>query len=864
MRDNEGMATPTELQIALRHPVRFIADPDDPSRSRFVFDAPSGPIEATANEAVGPLSGGIRAVRADASVRAWATPAIVALRLMATGTLAEPGHAELEQMLDAGKAIGPTPAEGQRAVRAFLEALVADAPAVATTPQRRSRPEPPRPTIERPTSFSYRLEVTLDGGADAEAELELHVRPQHQHRASVPAATVLSRDDHHLGPAARPALLAMLERLAASWPPAKELARDGRARVTPAELGELGQGRPLVSAMANRVDVVWPEGLRHDVRATGVVSRIEDPGRPRRDHDRPRAFDSDQLFRFDWSVTIDGRRLSRAEVEELAASHSGMLHLRDRWIMVDQQQVARVLAGHGRTLDQAEALRAAVTGSVEIDGVETEVDTVGWLEDVRRRLAEQDADIAPAAQPAALRGELREYQLRGLRWMSQLVDLGLGGILADDMGLGKTLMLISLHLHLDSDEPTLVVCPASVLSTWEREIARFAPGVPVVRFHGPRRRLPDSPSGFVITTYATMRTSVDELRRHRWNLVVADEAQHVKNPGSGAARALRRIGSTARMALTGTPVENHLGELWALLDWTTPGLLGTREQFRREWSRRIERDHDGERAAELSQLIRPFVLRRRKSDPGIAPELPPKIETDHRVPLTGEQIGLYEAVVQRTMSEIAESTGMKRRGLVVRLLTQLKQICNHPAQFLHEPEARLAGRSGKLEAFDDLVEEIVDEGGAALVFTQYAQMGRLLSRRLTERSVRHDFLHGGTPVATRERMVSSFQSGETDVFVLSLKAAGTGLNLTRADHVVHYDRWWNPAVEDQATDRAHRIGQTRAVQVHRLVAEGTIEESIAELISAKRALADAVVNSGEAALTELTDAELEVLVSLRG
>ncbi len=860
--------SPTELQIALRHPVRFVVDADDASRSRFIFDTPNGPLEATANEAIGPLSGGIRALSADPSARAWASPAILALRLMATGALASPDSADLQQLLDAGRAIGPTAAEGQAAVRAFLTALVVDAPPVATTPQRRRQPEQPRPTIERPTSFAYRLDVTLTDDPDQVAELELFVRPQALNRAPVSAATVLTRDDHHLGPAARPAMTSMLERLAVGWPAATRLAVDGRTRVDAAELGALGQGRPLVSALANRVEIVWPEGLRHDVRATGIVSRVDrardhDEFDERRQHDRPRAFSPDQLFRFDWSVSIDGERLTRAEVDSLASSQSGMLLLRDRWVMVDRQQVDRVLDGHGRTLGAADALRAAVTGSLEIDGVETEVDTVGWLEDVRRRLAEQDVDIAPAIQPEALDGQLREYQLRGLRWMSQLVDLGLGGILADDMGLGKTLMLISLHLHLDPNEATLVVCPASVLATWEREIARFAPGVPVHRFHGPRRTLANAKTGFVVTTYATMRSSVEELRRHHWGLVVADEAQHVKNPGSGAAQALRRIESDARMALTGTPVENHLGELWALLDWTTPGLLGTRDQFRREWSRQIERDHDADRAAELSQLIRPFVLRRRKSDPGIAPELPPKIETDHRVPLTREQVGLYEAVVQRTMAEIEDSSGIRRRGLVVKLLTQLKQICNHPAQFLHEPEARLTGRSGKLEAFDALIEEIVDEGGAALVFTQYAQMGRLLARRLEERRVRHDFLHGGTPVSRREQMVTAFQGGEADVFVLSLKAAGTGLNLTRADHVIHYDRWWNPAVEDQATDRAHRIGQTKHVQVHRLVAEGTIEESIAELISAKRALADAVVNAGEQALTELTDAELSSLVRLR-
>ncbi len=864
MRDNGSMASSTELLLALRHPVTFKADHQDASNSRFVFNTPTGELTVTANEAIGPLSGGIRALNADPSARAWASPAILALRLMATGHLADPGPAELQQLRDAGAAIGPTPAAGQAAVHAFLAALVADAPSVATTPQRRREPEQPRPRIEHPTSFSYRLDVNLTGNGDDLAELHLWVRPQAMNRAAVAAETVLTRDDHHLGPAARDELTKMLERLAVSWPPAARLATSGKTNVSPAELGMLGQGRPLVSALANRLEVIWPDGLRQDVKATGIIGRVETDREPGfADHDRPRAFSTESLFRFDWSLSIDGTRLSRAEVEELANAQSGVVQLRDRWVMVDQQQLSKLMSGQSQSVTAVEALRAAVTGSLQVDGVDTEVDTVGWLEEVRQRLAEQDGDISAEEQPAALVGQLRDYQLRGLQWMSQLVDLDLGGILADDMGLGKTLMLISLHLRLDSPEPTLVVCPASVLATWEREIARFAPDVPVYRYHGPKRTLTEAKTGFVITTYATMRSSVAALRDHRWNLVVADEAQHVKNAASGAAKALRTIDSASRMALTGTPVENHLGELWALMDWTTPGLLGTREQFRRDWSRAIERDRDTERAAELSQLIRPFVLRRRKSDPGIAPELPPKIETDHRVLLTREQVGLYEAVTRQTMAEIEESTGIQRRGLVVKLLTRLKQICNHPAQFLREEQPRLVGRSGKLEAFEDLVSELVDEGGAALVFTQYAQMGHLLSRRLNELKINHDFLYGSTVVSKREQMVNDFQNGKTDVLVLSLKAAGTGLNLTRADHVIHYDRWWNPAVEDQATDRAHRIGQTRSVHVHRLVAEGTIEESIAELISSKRELADAVVNAGETALTELTDAELANLVMLR-
>jgi SNF2 family DNA or RNA helicase len=612
--------------------------------------------------------------------------------------------------------------------------------------------------------------------------------------------------------------------------------------------------------MARRVDVSWPPELVRELDTSVVVQRDE-----RLPADRPSSFTQAQLFRFDWQIAVGGQTLTAAEVEELAASHHGLLRVRDQWVFVERSRIERALHRTSGQISAIEALRAAVTGELQIDGEVTEVDTVGWLADVRRRLATRDPDIVPAEQPEGLDGHLREYQLQGLRWMAQLTDLGLGGILADDMGLGKTVMLIALHLARDHAAPTLVVCPASVLGNWEREIKRFAPGVPVHRYHGPRRWIEDASSGFVITTYATMRADSDLLAKHTtgWGLVVADEAQNVKNPRSRGAQALRDIPSDARIAMTGTPVENNLSELWAILDWTTPGLLGTHDQFRSQWSRRIESGRDDDAAGGLSTLIRPFVLRRRKSDPGIAPELPPKIETDHTTHLTREQVGLYEAVVRQTMTQIEQSSGIQRRGLVVKLLTQLKQICNHPAQFLRETEGKLGGRSGKLGVFDDLVSEIVAEDGGVLVFTQYAQMGRLLTRHLKDRKIDHQFLHGSTSVPAREQMVRRFQDGEVPVFVLSLKAAGTGLNLTRADHVIHYDRWWNPAVEDQATDRAHRIGQTRSVQVHRLISEGTIEESISELITSKRSLADAVVNGGEGALTELSDAELAHLVTLR-
>lgn len=854
------MPRPEQLIILLRHPVRFIAE-EDPARSHFVFDAPTGPVTATANEAVGPLSGGIRAMNAHPSVRAWATPAIIALRLMAAGALNDPAEGEQQQLRAAGENLGETPREGQQLIEAFLAALAVDAPAVATTAQRRWEPEQPRPRLEPPRTFGYRLLVTFDDGDDHVATAVLRVHPTDRNWGEYDSHQLWERDDHHFGPGAREAVTAMLERLGASWPPAlrllpgedtpPEFLRLGRD-----ELGRLASAALVTPLMANRVEVSWPAGLVRDISAMPVISRIDESP------ERQRAFGPDQLFRFDWSVSVGGQRLTRAELDELARSHSGLVRLRDRWVFIEPGRIDEMLGDRRQELDAAEALRAALTGELQIDGRTVEVDTVGWLEDVRDRLASL-GERDPIDQPANLTGELRHYQLEGLRWMNQLVDLGLGGILADDMGLGKTIMLIALHLHRAAPAPTLVICPASVLSTWEREISRFAPTESIRRFHGPQRSLHEAKDGFVITTYATMRQSADRLSEHDWGIVVADEAQHVKNAGSGTARALRRIHADARLALTGTPVENALSELWAILDWTTSGLLGTRDQFRNDWARPIERDRNQETARRLSTLIRPFVLRRRKSDPGIAPELPPKIETDHHVQLTREQIGLYEAVVRRTMAEIEQSRGIQRRGLVVKLLTQLKQICNHPAQFLRQPDGELTGRSGKLGAFDELLSEILAGGGRTLVFTQYAQLGHLLSRHLDSGQIPHAYLHGGTDIRAREAMVRRFDEGDFDVFLLSLKAAGTGLNLTRADHVIHYDRWWNPAVEDQATDRTHRIGQTMAVQVHRLIAEGTIEQSIAELITAKRALADAVVNSGEAALTELSDAELASLVRLR-
>ncbi|MCX4509736.1 DEAD/DEAH box helicase [Streptomyces sp. NBC_01619] len=671
--------------------------------------------------------------------------------------------------------------------------------------------------------------------------------------------------DDHFGPRARIDAVLALRRAARVWPPLGRLMERDVPDVLPLTEDELYEllGEAAARLGAAGVAVHWPRELARTLSAAAVV-RSPAPGSAT---DGTPFFDSEQLLRFNWQLALDGDPLTEREMDALAESHRPVVRLRDQWVVVDPDLVRKARKRELGLLGPVDALAVALTGTAEVDGETVEAVPEGALAALRDRLTEGPAVLA---RPTGLDATLRDYQLRGLAWLDLMTSLGLGGCLADDMGLGKTVTVIALHLHRAEHRgrtaPTLVVCPASLLGNWQREITRFAPGVPVRRFHGQERDLDTGPGGFVLTTYGTMRTSAEDLAAREWDMVVADEAQHVKNPFSATARALRTIPAPARVALTGTPVENNLSELWSLLDWTTPGLLGPLKSFRARHARAVENNEhvENEEAVErLSRLVRPFLLRRKKSDPGIVPELPPKTESDHPVPLTREQASLYEAVVRETMAQIETAEGIARRGLIMKLLTSLKQICNHPAQYLKEDGARLTARSGKLALLDELLGTILAEDGSVLVFTQYVSMARLISAHLTSRAIPSQLLHGATPVPERDRMVDRFQSGEVPVFILSLKAAGTGLNLTRAGHVVHYDRWWNPAVEDQATDRAYRIGQTQPVQVHRLIAEGTVEDRIAEMLLAKRALADAVLGSGEAALTELTDRELADLVSLR-
>ncbi|GGT23914.1 DEAD/DEAH box helicase [Streptomyces purpureus] len=663
--------------------------------------------------------------------------------------------------------------------------------------------------------------------------------------------------DEHFGPRARIDAVLALRRAARVWPPLGGLLERDVPDVLPLSEDELYEllGPAGSRLAAAGVTVHWPRDLVRSLGATAVVRPA--PGSAT---DGTAFFDSQELLRFNWQLALDGDPLTEREMDALAEAHRPVVRLRDQWVVVDPDLVRKARKRELGLLEPVDALAVALSGTADIDGETVPAVPVGALATLRDRLTKGPGTV-PA--PPGLAATLRDYQLRGLAWLDLMTSLGLGGCLADDMGLGKTVTLIALHLRRARTAPTLVVCPASLLGNWQREITRFAPGVPVRRFHRTDRVLDGVDGGFVLTTYGTMRTSAEQLAAQDWGMVVADEAQHVKNPFSATAKALRTIPAPARVALTGTPVENNLSELWALLDWTTPGLLGPLKAFRARHARAAENGDDQEALERLARLVRPFLLRRRKSDPGIVPELPPKTESDQPVPLTREQATLYEAVVRETMAQIEGAEGIARRGLVMKLLTSLKQICNHPAQYLKESPARLVGRSGKLALLDELLDTILAEEGSVLVFTQYVTMARLLADHLAARAIPAQLLHGATPVAERERLVDRFQSGEVPVFILSLKAAGTGLNLTRAGHVVHYDRWWNPAVEEQATDRAYRIGQTQPVQVHRLIAEGTVEDRIAEMLQAKQALADAVLGSGEAALTELTDRELADLVSLR-
>ncbi|WP_018655383.1 DEAD/DEAH box helicase [Actinomadura flavalba] len=585
-------------------------------------------------------------------------------------------------------------------------------------------------------------------------------------------------------------------------------------------------------------------------------------------------FDLRGMVAFRWDLALGDETVDEDELAELARLKTPLVRLRGRWVELDEAQLEAALdflrQPRTGTMSADRAVRAVVHAGTDALPL-TAVDADGTFGDLLA--GDTDRRLAPLPTPPGVEAELRPYQRRGLAWLAFMDDLGLGALLADDMGLGKTLCTLALFAHERRDgaavAPTLAILPMSLVGNWQREAARFTPKLRVYVHHGTGRRRGEDlvaaaqASDLVLTTYGTAARDAEMLAGVGWRRVVCDEAQALKNSGTRQARAVRGIPARTRVALTGTPVENHLTELWSIMEFANPGLLGPRAAFRQRFAVPIERDGDEAAAATLRRATQPFILRRLKTDTTIISDLPDKQEMKVYCNLTPEQASLYQATLDDMLEQIAEADDKKRRGLVLATMAKLKQVCNHPAHLLKDG-SRLPGRSGKLERLEEICGEVLDKGEKVLVFTQYAEFGSMLQPHLAARLERPVlWLHGGTSRDARDELVRHFQDDpEPAVFLLSLKAAGTGLTLTAANHVVHVDRWWNPAVEDQATDRAFRIGQTRNVQVRKFVCVGTLEERVDDMIERKKALADSIVGTGEDWLTDLSVAELRDVLRL--
>ncbi|WP_405196278.1 SNF2-related protein [Streptomyces anulatus] len=818
----------------------------------------AGPLPPAAEEALRAL--------AEAAPPGAVTPSVSALQQLTsfcdalTDTLVRTPAAEL---FGASPWTAPTPqpvdADTERAVRGWLDA-VEDQVDGGSTPRLLLRVE--EPTDEQ--AAAGRLSVGLRLAA-AEAE-------DYVDAGEVWSGAERLGDEN--AAAVRPRVARVLRRAARTCPALAGLAGlDRPERFTMHALAIEALLEQETEIAETGVRVLWPTGLRTALQTTAIVGttpRMTSAGHPPQLGNAPK-FSLTSMLDFRFQVVMRGVALSEEEMDALAEAARPLVRVRGQWVLADS--VVRRRARH-RLLGQlpgTQALTAALTGYVTAESTVITCQPAGPLADIISVLKSGEHHHNPTPPPAGLRGTLRPYQQRALTWLAHTTDLGFGAVLADDMGLGKTLTTLAFILHHQrkTPGPILVICPASLVTTWCREAARFAPDLPVHAYHGPERTLETvTDTTVVVTTYGLLRRDHARLAERTWGLIVADEAQHAKNHNTGAARHLRTLPSVTRLALTGTPVENNLSELWALLDWVNPSLFGRLKTFRARWATAAEKNPDGPEAAELARIIAPFLLRRLKTDPGIAPELPAKIDRPRYLRLTTEQAALYEAVVRETLHQIQNATGITRNGLVLQLLTALKKITNHPAHYLRESPPRAAeasdftARSSKTAALVELLENIRPPGEAALIFTSFVALGHMLNAHLDHLGHNPVFLHGATPLHDRQRMVDDFQAGRHPVMILSLKAAGTGLTLTRAAHVVHFDRSFNAAVEDQATDRAHRIGQRQTVTVHRLITEETVEDRIDELLRHKRALQSALPTAGDQALAQLSDQELAALVRL--
>ncbi len=591
-------------------------------------------------------------------------------------------------------------------------------------------------------------------------------------------------------------------------------------------------------------------------------------------------FGIDGLVTYDWEIAIGDDVISPEEFQKLADLKVPLVKVRGQWVELRQDDIEKAIEFFKKKRDNemtlAEALRLGLGAEdAEMGLPVVGVDAEGRLKNTLESLINgKGHKIKTIRQPQMFKGTLRPYQVKGTSWLAFLKKLGLSACLADDMGLGKTIQLIALLLYdrerRKSLRPTLLICPMSVVGNWQKEIKRFAPSLRSLVHHGPDRLTGKDfmkkakKYDIVVSTYALACRDEETLSRVKWESIVLDEAQNIKNPIAKQTRAIRRLKATHRVALTGTPVENRLSELWSIMDFLNPGYLRSVKHFHSDFALPIERYRNKKRAEVLRRMIQPFVLRRLKTDPKVIKDLPEKMEMNVYCNLVVEQASLYEAVVKDMINKIEESEGIKRKGLILTTLMKLKQICNHPALFSQDGSP-LPNRSGKLARMEEMLEEMISEGDKGLIFTQFAGMGAMLRHYLQEKlGCEVLFLHGGTPKKKRDAMIQRFQDEvhSPPIFILSLKAGGLGLNLTAANHVFHFDRWWNPAVENQATDRVFRIGQKKNVEVHKFVCIGTLEERIDEMIEQKKELADSIVGAGESWLTEFSTDQLRELFTL--
>ena len=583
----------------------------------------------------------------------------------------------------------------------------------------------------------------------------------------------------------------------------------------------------------------------------------------------------DSMLKFDWEVALGDQTISIEELERMATLKSSLVKMRGQWIVVSAEEIRSAID----LLRKGRGDRS-LRDTIRMDlGVGDAPDGLGWggvhstdaVQDVLEQL-DGRASMEEAKLPEGFVGELRPYQQRGYAWLAFLRQWGLGGCLADDMGLGKTIQMLALvqrDREAGEKRPTLLVCPTSVINNWKREAARFAPGLPVLVHHGTGRAKGEAFArsaadyAMVVTSYGLVQRDIKTIRSVQWSGIVLDEAQNIKNSETKQARAVRSIPSDYQFALTGTPVENRVADLWSIMEFLNPGFLGGQQKFRQDFLLPIQAGQDEEAAKMLRRATGPFILRRLKTDKSVISDLPDKIEIKEYCALTKEQATLYASVLQETERAIKEAEDIQRRGIILGTLSKLKQVCNHPAHFLGDNSA-IQQRSGKLERLTEMLEEVIESGDKALIFTQFVEMGHMLKQHIQEVFGREVlFLHGGTPRRWRDTMVERFESDDAvQVFVVSLKAGGTGLNLTAASHVFHFDRWWNPAVEAQATDRAFRIGQTKNVQVRKMICVGTLEERIDQMIERKKEIAGSVVGTGEGWLTKLSNEELREVLAL--